>query len=334
MVTMWDKAKVLAGALRRSDRALAVWIILLAFFPVLVQDPYILHLMIIALIFSVLAVSWNLICGYTGTFTFGHHAFFGVGAYVSSILAIKAGISPWFGLFLAGIGGAFLSFIIGLPCLRLRAAPYIAITTLAFAEITRLTCSNLVGLTRGELGLWGIPQFPDIPLPGIGVISFAGGVRMPYYYLILIIFIITMITLHFFLNSHIGLAFRVIRDSQDAAESLGVSITFYKLLAFMTGGFFAAVVGSFYAHYILLLTPTSALGLTVTIDLVVMTLVGGFTTFLGPVLGAFLVTIGLEYMRFLEEYRLIMYGLLLIIMILFMPGGFGKMFLREKQLVE
>jgi branched-chain amino acid transport system permease protein len=334
MVNIWNKIRALVRVLGRSDRALAVAVILMVVFPIFVRDAYILHLMIIALIFSLLAVSWNLICGYTGIFTFGHHAFFGVGAYVSSILAIRAGVSPWVGLFIAGMVGAFLSFIIGLPCLRLRAAPYIAITTLAFAEIARITCSNLVSLTRGELGLWGIPHYPDIPLPGIGTISFAGGFRIPYYYLILAIFIITMITVHVFLNSHIGLAFRSIRDSQDAAESLGVNITFYKLLAFMVGGFFAAVAGSFYAHYILLITPSSALSITVMIDLIVMTLVGGFTTLMGPVLGAFLVTLGLEYMRFLQEYRLIMYGLLLVVIILFMPGGLGKIFLREKELVE
>lgn len=335
---MTDKRERGAGSRQelklKSDHAFLIGTILLAVFPIFVRDAYFLHIMIMALVFSVLAVSWNLIVGYIGIFSFGHHAFFGIGGYVSALLAMKAGISPWFGLIVGGIVAAFLSFVIGLPCLRLRAAPYIAIATLAFAEISRMTCMNLVGLTRGEMGLWGIPHFPDITLPGIGVISFAGGVRIPYYYLILIIFIITMTVFHFGLSSHVGLAFRSIRDSQDASESLGINITYYKLLAFMTGGFFAGVAGGFYAHYLLIMTPTSVLSIAIMIDIVVMTLVGGLSTFMGPVFGAFLVVLGLEYLRVLEEYRFIAYGILLVVMILFMPSGIGKKLFREKQLVE
>jgi len=174
----------------RSDRVFIALAILLAIFPIFVKDAYILNVLIIALIYVVLAGSWNIMCGYLKTFTFGHHAFFGIGAYVSSLLAMNFGISPWFGLIIGGISGAVLSFVIGLPCLRLRAAPYIAIATLSFAEISRLVCTNLTGLTRGEAGLWGIPSFPDITLPWIGVITFEGGAKIPYYYLILIIVII------------------------------------------------------------------------------------------------------------------------------------------------
>lgn len=333
-----NKKKSLAGfgqiSRPRSDRAFVVVAMLLAVFPALVRDPYILHILVIALVFSVLTASWNLIVGYIGIFSFGHHAFFGIGGYVSALLAMKAGVSPWFGLIIGGIVAAFFSFVIGLPCLRLRAAPYIAIATLAFAEISRMTCMNLVDLTRGEMGLWGIPHFPDITVPWIGVISFAGGVRVPYYYLILIIFILTMTVVHFGLSSHVGLAFRSIRDSQDASESLGVNITHYKLLAFMTGGFFAGVAGGFYAHYLLIMTPTSVLSIPIMIDIVVMTLLGGLTTFMGPVVGAFLVVLGLEHLRVLEEYRFIAYGILLVVMILFVPSGIGTKLFREKQLVE
>ncbi len=331
---MLKKIGILSNVCARSDRALAILIILLAILPVFLRDQYFIHLLIVSLIFSILAVSWNLICGYTGIFSFGHHAFFGIGAYISGVLAVKAGVSPWFGLFIAGLGSAFCSFVISLPCLRLKAPPYIAITTLAFAEIARISCMNLVKLTRGELGLWGIPEFPALSLPWIGVVSFSGGNRISYYYLILIIFSLVMFAVYFFLNSHVGLSFKSISDSQEAAESLGIHITFYKLLSFVVGGFFAGVAGSFYAHYILILTPSSVLSITIMIDIIVMTLIGGFRTLLGPVLGAFLITLGLEHMRFLSDYRLIMYGLLLVLLIMFMPKGLAKVFLREKELVE
>ena len=318
----------------RSDRVFIALAILLAIFPIFVKDAYILNVLIIALIYVVLAGSWNIMCGYLKTFTFGHHAFFGIGAYVSSLLAMNFGISPWFGLIIGGISGAVLSFVIGLPCLRLRAAPYIAIATLSFAEISRLVCTNLTGLTRGEAGLWGIPSFPDITLPWIGVITFEGGAKIPYYYLILIIVIITMITIHLVINSHIGMAFRAVGESQDAAESLGINITYHKLFAFIVSGFFAGVVGSFYAHYILILTPSSIFGLTVMVDVVIFTFLGGLATFMGPVIGSLFLYIGLEHMRILGDYRLITYGILLVVIIIFIPTGIGAKLFREKELLE
>jgi branched-chain amino acid transport system permease protein len=318
----------------RADIAFVVIAILLIVFPIFVRDSYSLHIIILSLIFSILAASWNFLVGYTGIFSLAHQAFFGIGAYVSAIMAIRVGVSPWFGLIIGGIIAGLSSIIIGLPCLRLRAAPYIAIATLAFAEISRLTCMNLGDITRGERGLWGIPIFPDINLPWFGVISFAGGVRLPYYYLILLIFIIMMVLFYFIIHSFVGLAFRSIRESQDAAESLGVNISYYKLLAFITGGFFAGVAGGFYAHYILILTPTSILGPEIMIDILMMTIVGGIGTFIGPMLGAFLITLGLEYLRILQDYRLMAFGALLIVIILFVPGGIGRNLFREKVLLE
>jgi len=328
-----DKKAFLERVKFRSDHLFAVFTIILIFLPLFLRDPYIINVLIICLMFSVLSASWNLICGYTGIFTFGHQAFYGIGAYVSALLSIKAGVSPWYGLFIAGMVAAFLSFLIGLPCLRLRAAPYIAIATLAFSEIARISCMNLVGLTRGELGLWGIPNFPTITLPLIGEISFTGGARIPYYYLILLIFIISMLFIHFVMNSHIGLAFKAIRDSQEAGESLGINITYYKLMAFMMSAFFAGVVGSFNAHYLLILTPTAVMSVGIMIEIVTIVFVGGLGTFMGPVLSAFLITLGLEYLRFLGEYRFITYGILLILVILFMPQGFTKNIFREKEVI-
>jgi branched-chain amino acid transport system permease protein len=300
-------------------------------FPLFSQDPYILNIFIISLIFSILAVSWNFICGYTGIFTFGHQAFFGLGAYVSALLSMKLGVSPWLGLLLGGLASGAISFLIGLPCLRLKAAPYIAIMTLAFSEILRITCMNMVNVTRGEMGLWGIPNFPDVNL-GAYTISFGGADRVPYYYLILLVFIILMICLSAVLKRPIGLAFKSVRDSQEAAESLGINVTWYKLSAFVASAFFAGVVGSFYAHYILILTPTSLFNLGIMVEIMAMTLMGGLGTFLGPVLVAFGLTLGLEYLRFLGDYRFITYGILLIVIVIFMPQGLGKNIFKDREM--
>lgn len=152
--------------------------------------------------------------------------------------------------------------------------------------------------------------------------------------MILIIFTVMMVLFHFGLHSHIGLAFRSIRDSQDAAVSLGVNLTYYKLMAFVISAFFAGVAGSFYAHYLLILTPTSVFTVGLMIEILAITLIGGLGTFLGPVLGAFLLTIGLEYLRFLGEYRFITYGILLVVVVLFMPQGFARALFRDKEIVE
>jgi len=318
----------------RSDVTAILFALLLALFPLGVDDPYILNVLVISMISAVLTASWNLICGYTGIFTFGHQAFFCIGAYASALLAIEAGLSPWLGLLVGGGLAAVLSFLIGLPCLRLRAAPYIAIMTLAFSEIVRISCMNLVGLTRGEMGLWGIPNFPNIVLPAIGTVSFGGGSRVPSYYLMLAIFAITMGVLYFIVRSPAGLAFRSLRDSQEAAESLGVHVTYYKLLAFVISAFFAGMIGSFYAHYILILTPTSVFSIGTMVEIMAMALIGGLGTFLGPVVAAFGLTVGLEYLRFLGDYRFITYGIVLVVVVLFLSEGLGKKAFRDRGVAQ
>jgi branched-chain amino acid transport system permease protein len=314
-----------------KNKAIAGMVIVLLVLPVFVEDAYIMNIIILSLLFAVLACSWNLICGYTGIFTFGHQAFFGLGAYVSSLLAMKAGLSPWLGLLAGGVAAALVGLVIGLPCLRLRAAPYIAITTLAFSEIARIVCMNLVGLTRGELGLWGIPEFPEIPLPGGLAIQFAGGDRTGYYYVILMIFFVTIGLIGWMLRSYVGLAFRAVRDEQDAALSLGIDTTRFKLLAFITSSFLAGVAGAFYAHYILILTPTSVMSVGIMTEIIAVTLVGGLGTFWGPVIGAFSLTALLEYLREFGEYRFMIYGIMLVATIMFMPKGVSSKLFPEKE---
>ncbi len=314
----------------KQSKAVSAMVIVLLILPIFIQDPYIMNIVILSLLFAVLACSWNLICGYTGIFTFGHQAFFGIGAYVSALMAMKLGLSPWLGLLAGGIGAAVIGLGIGLPCLRLRVAPYIAITTLAFSEIARIVCMNLVGLTRGELGLWGIPEFPDVPLGGGWVVTFSGGDRTAYYYVILGIFFASLAFIGWMVRSYIGLAFRAIRDEQDAALSLGIDTTRFKLLAFIASSFLAGVAGSFYAHYILILTPTSVFSVGLMTEVIAVTLVGGLGTFWGPVIGAFSLTVLLEYLREFGEYRFMIYGAMLVATIMFMPRGVSSRLFPEK----
>lgn len=292
--------------------------------PLFVQS-YILHILILSLIFAILASSWNLIAGYSGIFSFGHQAFFGLGAYVSALMSMRLDISPWFGLIIAGLFASIVGAFISLPVLRLRIIPYIAILTLGFAEITKLIASNLVDLTRGELGLSGIPAFTSI-----GTISFNLANRINIYYLILIIFFITILVILRIVKGPQGLALKSIKESQDAAESLGVNLTKHKLYVFMVSAFIAGVAGSLFAHYVQVLTPSSAISIDIMMQVLLIVVIGGLGTIAGPVVGAFIVVIGLEYLRVLGDYRLVIYGLIIVLVIMFMPDGIVRKFSKIK----
>ncbi|HEY8368656.1 MAG TPA: branched-chain amino acid ABC transporter permease [Thermodesulfobacteriota bacterium] len=297
-----------------------IWVaglLVLIVLPAVLPNDYVVTVLILCMLHAVLASSWNLLMGFAGIFSFGHQAFYGLGAYVSALLAMRAGLDPWLGLVAGGLAAAALGAFIAVPTLRLRAAPYIAIATLGFAEIARITASNLVGLTRGELGLAGIP-----PLTDLGPLRFgAGGSRIGSYYAMLGILALTIVTLRALVRSRVGLALLAIRESQDAADSLGVAVTRYKVLAFAVSSFFAGAAGAFYAHTFLVLTPSTVLSVAIMVELIAMTLVGGAGTLLGPVVGAFALTLSLEQLRVLGDWRLLIYGAALVALILFMPEG-------------
>lgn len=315
-VNQWQKT------LRAVDpRSMVILFLILALLPIFIRNEYYLNILTICLIYATLATTWNLLVGYTGILSFGHQAFYGLGAYFSAIITIKLQLSPWLGLLLGGCFAGFLSLAIGIPCLRLRIAPYVAIATLAFSEIMLVICRNWVSLTRGEMGLWGIPTFSDFSMLGLFDVKFSGGAKISYYYVMLAIFIITMVVIYFQLSTKIGIALKSIREDQDAAASLGVNITRYKLTAFITSSFFAGVTGSFYAHYLSIIEPGAVFSVAEMVEVVAITLVGGIGTFLGPTLGAFTLIIGLEALRMVADYRMMIYGATLVLLILLMPNG-------------
>lgn len=293
----------------------AVGTILLLVLPIFAGN-YMLHIFILSLLFAIFALSWNLIVGYSGIVSFGHQAFFGIGAYVSALLSMHFGLSPWLGVIAGGLMAAIAGGIISLPVLRLKAAPYIAILTLGFAEIVRLVISNLTEVTRGEMGLSGIPAFSSI-----GPVNFSLAHRINIYFLLLMILLLIIFVMTRLINGPRGLALKSIRESQDAAESLGVNLTKNKLYVFTISAFIAGMSGAIYAHYVQVLTPSSVIGIDIMLQILVITIIGGLGTIAGPVVGSFIVVTGLEYLRFLGDFRLIVYGLVLILFIMFMPEG-------------
>ena len=215
--------------------------------------------------------------------------------------------------------GAFAATVTGLavalPVLRLKSVPHVAIVTLALAEIVRLTLSNLKDFTRGEMGLSGIPR---LPLPdSLSTVS----PLVADYYIGLALFATAVILLNGVMASKAGLAFLAIRDAQDAAESLGINLTRYKSLAFGLSALMVGLSGGFYAHYVRVLTPTSAGGIELMMLIVAIVLVDGLGTSLGPIVSAFVLTIGLELMRGLGDYRMLIYGVLIMVTVLWFPTG-------------
>jgi branched-chain amino acid transport system permease protein len=284
---------------------------MLSLFPILWADPYFMHLLILFFLFGTLVSNWNILFGYMGIFCFGQQAFFGIGAYGSAILASRFGLPIPLVIVAGGIFAMFSSLLIGLPSLRLR-GPYVALVTLAFSEVVRMVCSNWVDVTRGQLGLTVFALFP-------------GASRMGYYYATFFLFLVSTILLAKMMRSSFGYVAVAIRESQEAATSLGIDIVKYKILAFMLSSFMSGVAGAFYGHYILILTP-DMMGLHTMISILVMGMLGGLGTTEGPILGTFVLIFLSEYLRGFGQFRFIIYGGLIILSVLFIPGGLAAAF--------
>ncbi|MCL2767776.1 MAG: branched-chain amino acid ABC transporter permease [Synergistaceae bacterium] len=285
-------------------------------FPQIEKDDYILHTAILSTIFVLLTMGLNLLVGFTGQLSLGHAAFFGVGAYVSAILTVTYGFNFWTAIFVAAIVSGAFGLCLGFPALKLK-GPYLVMSTIGFVHIMHELFLNWYSVTRGAMGIVGIKFPPPIRL-GSWSIDFS--IPQNYFYLTLFWAVLGFIFLYTVIHSKIGRALMAIRENDIAAECLGINLTRYKLFAFCTGALFAGIAGSLYAHYISYISPDS-FTLAESINILVMVIFGGMGTLMGPVIGAVAVTFLLENLRFLQEYRLIIYGILLMLIIIFAPGG-------------
>lgn len=285
--------------------------------PFVITESYHLHLVNMTYIYIILAVSLNLLIGFIGELSLGHAAFYGIGAYTSALITMDLGISFWISLFIAIAAATLTGFLVGYPALRLK-GPFFAITTLAFGEIIRLVINNLEGLTRGPMGLPGIKPPNPITIPGLFTIDFYD--RRAFYYLILFFTIISLGVVYRLVFSRVGRAFLAIRENDILAESIGVKTKHYKILAFTVASGMAGLAGALHAHYILFISPVT-FDLAQSINVVLMVIIGGSGTILGPILGALLLTLLPEVLRAIAEYRMVIYGAILVFTIVFMPNG-------------
>ena len=301
--------------------AILLLVAVMAIIPLVVTQSYYLHVLILCMIYACITSAWNLIAGYAGVFNFGIEALFGSGAYISALLSLNFNLSPWLTIWIGALAAMCIGAVVAIPSLKLKQLPYICIATMCLGEIVRLVAANFTSVTRGEMGLTSIPGL------------FQDGNRVSYYYVMLILFIIVLCVVMLIVNSPLGMSLSAMKGSQEASESLGINVPGTKVKIYMIGAFIAGVIGGFYAHYLCILTPTSVLSSTLMTSYVAMSLIGGIGTIVGPVIGSFVVTIGLEVLRTLEDYRMIIYALLIIVTIIFLREGIwgaGKNWLLAK----
>lgn len=287
-------------------------------FPFVFTRPTWQNTAILMLMTAELGVAWNLLGGYAGQVSLGHAAFFGAGAYVSSLLSIHLGISPWLGMLAGGAAAALLSVFIGFPCFRLK-GHYFAMATIAVGEIVQAVVngSDSVG---GAVGLY-------LPLEETG---FAGFVfnksKLPYHYIALGLLLVALLVSWLVHRSHVGYYLRAIKDEPDAARSVGVSLRRYKLYAIAISSFLTAMGGTLYAQKELFIDPGSTLSTSLSIKIALAAILGGVGTLAGPVVGAVLLTGIEEASRIVfggtgQGTDLVVYGLLIVIIAVYQPSG-------------
>ena len=286
--------------------------------PYLVWNPYHLHTLIMAGIFAVLALSLNLLLGYTGQLSLGHAAFFGIGAYATALLTVKLEWSPWLGLAAAIALPGLAGWMIGRLALKIRGA-YFVLLTISFAGVISLVSVNWMELTNGPLGLPGVPPI-EIAVPGLTALSLRS--KSAYYYLVLVAVIVCYCTCLALVRSRVGRALIALRENETLAQSIGVDGTHYLVLAAVVSAAMAGLGGGLYAHYVRFVSPEVFL-FTYTVTMVIMVVAGGKGTLAGPVVGAVFFTALPEVLRALTswQWQMLLYGLLLVLVLFFMPQG-------------
>lgn len=279
--------------------------------PLAFQGGYLMNVLVFVGIHTMLAIGLNLLLGYAGQISLGHAGFFGLGAYLSGILTTSYAWNPWLAMPLSALIVGGVAFLIGFPILKLK-GHYLAMATLGLGIIIYIVFNETVDLTGGPSGLSGIPNL------AIGSFTFDSDVKN--YYLIWAVTLgIILLTLNL-ANSRVGRALRAVHDSEVAARVVGVNARLLKVQIFALSAVISSLAGSLYAHTMTFVAPAS-FGFNFSIELLTMVVIGGLGSIYGSFLGAALLTLLPEFLRAAHDYDIIIYGSLLMVMVMFMPGG-------------
>ncbi len=302
--------------MRRAGPA-AVGVAVLLALPWLAPSSFVVHVAITVLMWTTLGAAWNLLGGFAGQVSFGHAAFFGIGAYVTMLGYLRLGLAPWYGMVLGGLAGALAALPIGALCFRLR-GPYFSLSTLAVAEIVRLVALNWEAVTNGPVGLL-ITTLPPVTLLGKPLDWES---KPPFFYLAAGLVVAVLLATSALARARLGAYLLAIREDEDAAEAIGIDTVRAKLVTLALSAFFTVLAGGFYGVYFRYVDPDAVFPIALSVEMVFIAVVGGLGTVGGPVIGAvFLVSIGeLFRERFLVGH-LIFYGLFRLLTLRYLPGG-------------
>ncbi len=296
-----------------------IWLLLCAVvfgMPLFIRSPYYYSILIFIAIYGIVVLGLTLLMGYAGQVSLGHAGFFGLGAYFSAILTVHLHLNPWPAMGIALIATVLVAFILGIPTLRLR-GHYLAIATLGLGVVLQIIFKEELELTGGPSGMGGIPYFH------LSSITFSNDRK---YYFLCWIFLIILYGLSINLvHSRIGRALRSISQNQTAAGSLGINVSWFKLLMFGLSAGYASLAGSLYAHYLTFVNP-SPFGFMASVKFMAMVVIGGSSSLWGALLGTALLTSLPEFLAVLEDYEMLVFGAILILVMMFAPKGLAGIF--------
>jgi len=279
--------------------------------PLLFNGGYLMNVLVFVGINTMLAIGLNLLLGYAGQISLGHAGFFGLGAYLSGVLTATYGWNPWLVMPLAAIVVGCLAFLIGFPILKLK-GHYLAMATLGLGIIIYIVFNETIDYTGGPSGLSGIPN--------LSIGDFVFDTDIKNYYLIWTVTLGVVLLAVNLANSRVGRALRAIHDSEVAARVMGVNARLLKVQIFALSALISSLAGSLYAHTMTFVSPAS-FGFNFSVELLTMVVIGGLGSIYGSFLGAALLTLLPELLRGANDYDIIIYGALLMVMVMFMPGG-------------
>ncbi|MGC2519718.1 MAG: branched-chain amino acid ABC transporter permease [Burkholderiales bacterium] len=304
---LWAQLRHEVFVLPSRSLVLAACVVLLAL-PLAYSDAYVLRIFTMTAIFAIYAASWDLLAGYTGQVNFGHALFFGIGAYASALLSLRLGISPWLSVPAGAITAMAAGILVGIPCLRLRGS-YLSLATLAFPLIVTGVLFAFPDFSGGELGISGVKRLAVTPIAN--------------YYVAVIAMLAACFAMWKIGDSHTGLIFHAIREDEVAARASGINTPRYKLLAFALSAMFAGISGALFAHFLRVAGPSS-LEVALSFQAVIWGIFGGIATIIGPVVAVFVLyplTELLGGFDIFKEIRLLLFAVIVLLVLLFMPRG-------------
>jgi len=311
-----DEVRRLPG--RVSGRALLAFLAAVAAVPWLLPNQYLVHVGVLAGLHVILAVGLNLVMGYAGQVSLGHAGFYGLGAYVSAVLSVRYGLSPWLGAPVAAAATGALAYVVGIPTLRLKSY-YLGMATLGIGLVLQLAFVQLHGITGGSSGLAGILPWD------LGRLHLVTATH--HYWLVWAAAALALWLARNLVNSRVGRVLRALGESEAAAEAMGVDTAAEKRRVFVLSAVYASLAGSLYAHYITVISP-EIYSFLFSVVLVLMVAVGGIGLYWGAVVGAVLLTILPEALRKFGDWEVPLYGLVMIVVMLFLPRGIAGLFAR------